>query len=129
LWRHRFVVDRWGWELPSGLIDEGEQAEQTAIRELQEETGYRAGRVEHLVNFQPTIGVVDSENSIFIGYEPEKVAEPVDLSEADRIEWIPLRSVPALIRDGQIVNAGTLIGLWGYMASHCIKGIDPEIRT
>lgn len=117
LWRHRFVVDRWGWELPSGLIDENEQPAETAIRELEEETGYRAGRVEPLVTFQPTVGMVDSENSIFIGYEPEKVAEPVDLTEADRIEWVPLRSVTQLINEGQIVNAGTLIGLWGYLAT------------
>jgi 8-oxo-dGTP pyrophosphatase MutT (NUDIX family) len=121
LWRHRFAVDRWGWELPSGLIDDNEQPEETAIRELEEETGYRAGRVEPLVTFQPTVGMVDSENSIFIGYEPEKVAEPVDVTEADRIEWVPLKSVSQLIKEGQIVNAGTLIGLWGYLATRAIR--------
>jgi 8-oxo-dGTP pyrophosphatase MutT (NUDIX family) len=51
LWRHRFVQDRWGWELPGGLIDEDEEPEDTAVRELEEETGYRAGRVEHLVTY------------------------------------------------------------------------------
>jgi hypothetical protein len=30
LWRHRFVQDRWGWELPGGLIDEGEEPAETA---------------------------------------------------------------------------------------------------
>ena len=49
LWRHRFVQDRWGWELPGGMIDEGEEPAETAARELEEETGYRAARVEHLI--------------------------------------------------------------------------------
>jgi 8-oxo-dGDP phosphatase len=41
LWRHRFVQDRWGWELPGGLIDEDEEPIETAKRELEQETGYR----------------------------------------------------------------------------------------
>jgi 8-oxo-dGDP phosphatase len=72
LWRHRFVQDRWGWELLGGLIDEGEEPAETAVRELGEETGYRAGRVEHLVTFQPLVGMVDSEHVVFAGRVPEK---------------------------------------------------------
>jgi 8-oxo-dGTP pyrophosphatase MutT (NUDIX family) len=117
LWRHRFVVDLWGWELPSGLIEEGEEPEDAAVRELLEETGYRAGRVERQAVFQPMVGMVDSEHVIFTGFEPEKVAEPIDLSEADRVDWIPLASVPELAGSGKVCNAGTLIGLWGYLAT------------
>jgi len=73
-WRHRFVQDRWGWELPGGLIDEGEEPAETAAREL-EETGYRAGRVEHLITFQPMVGMVDSEHVVFVGRDVEKVEE------------------------------------------------------
>ena len=116
LWRHRFVQDKWGWELPGGLVDDGEEPEETAIRELEEETGYRAGRVEHLVTYQPMVGMVDSEHVLFIGRDPEKFTEPVDLNEADRIEWVPLSSVPELMASGQIWNSGVLIGLLGLLA-------------
>ena len=34
LWRHRFVKDRWGWEMPGGLIDEGEEPFEAVPREL-----------------------------------------------------------------------------------------------
>jgi 8-oxo-dGTP pyrophosphatase MutT (NUDIX family) len=41
--RYRFVQDRWGWELPGGLVDEDEEPGEAARRELEELTGYRAG--------------------------------------------------------------------------------------
>ena len=111
LWRHRFVQDRWGWELPGGLIDEGEEPKETAERELEEETGYRAGKVEHLITFQPMVGMVDSEHVVFVGRDPEKVAEPTEANEIERMEWLPLASVPRLIEAGEIWNSGTLVAL------------------
>jgi 8-oxo-dGTP pyrophosphatase MutT (NUDIX family) len=111
LWRHRFVQDRWGWELPGGLIDEGEEPAETAVRELEEETGYRAGRVEHLITFQPMVGMVDSEHVVFVGRDPEKVGEPTETTEVERMEWVPLASVPGLIEFGEIWNSGTLVAL------------------
>lgn len=116
LWRHRFVQGRWGWELPGGLIDAGEEPQETAVRELEEETGYRAGRVEQLVTYQPMVGMVDSEHVVFVGRDPEKVAEPIEISEADRIEWVPLSSARDLIKDGLIWNSGVLIGLLSLLA-------------
>ena len=116
MWRHRFVQDRWGWELPGGLIDEGEEPSETAARELEEETGYRAGRVEHLVTFQPMVGMVDSEHIVFVGRIPEKIGGPTDVSEVARMEWVPLASVPQLVAEGKIWSAGTLVGLLQLIA-------------
>ena len=116
MWRHRFVQDRWGWELPGGLIDEGEEPSETAARELEEETGYRAGRVEHLVTFQPMVGMVDSEHVVFVGRDPEKVGEPTDVDEVARMEWVPLASIPGLVAEGKIWSAGTLVGLLQLIA-------------
>ncbi|WP_313047547.1 NUDIX domain-containing protein [Nonomuraea jabiensis] len=50
MWRHRFVFDRWGWELPGGLVEAGEDPMVTAAREVEEETGYRPKNVERLVS-------------------------------------------------------------------------------
>jgi 8-oxo-dGTP pyrophosphatase MutT (NUDIX family) len=52
-WRHRFVPDVWNWELPGGLLDDGEEPAVTAAREVEEETGYRPRSIEHLVTFEP----------------------------------------------------------------------------
>ena len=117
LWRHRFVQDKWGWELPGGLIDEGEEPSETAVRELEEETGYRAGRVEHLVTFQPMVGMVDSEHFVFVGRDPEKIGKPTEATEVERMEWVPLAEVARLIDSGAIWNSGSLVALLKLLAA------------
>jgi 8-oxo-dGTP pyrophosphatase MutT (NUDIX family) len=111
MWRHRFVPDRWGWELPGGLVDADEVPADAAARELAEETGYRAGVVQQLVSFQPMPGMIDAEHFVFVGTRPERIGDPTDLSEAGRLEWIPIAQVPTMIKDGDIWNAGTLVAL------------------
>jgi 8-oxo-dGTP pyrophosphatase MutT (NUDIX family) len=115
LWRHRFVQDRWGWELPGGLVDEDEEPAEAAVRELEEETGYRAGRVEPLIAFQPRAGSVDGELSAFVGREPERIGEPTEVNEAARLEWVQLASVPQMIAAGDIWNAGSLVPLLRFL--------------
>ncbi len=60
LWRYRFVPQQWGWELPGGIVDEGEDSLTTALRETEEETGWRPRSLEHVVTYQPMVGMVDS---------------------------------------------------------------------
>ncbi len=115
LWRHRFVQDRWGWELPSGLVDEDEEPAEAAARELEEETGYRAGRVEQLIAFQPRAGAIDGELFAFVGRDPERIGEPTEVNEAARVEWVPLASVPQMIAAGDIWNAGSLVALLRFL--------------
>jgi 8-oxo-dGDP phosphatase len=111
LWRHRFLPDRWGWEIPGGLVDGDEEPADAAARELKEETGYRAGRVEQLITFQPIVGSVDSEHVVFVGRDPQRIGDPADASEVTRMEWVPRGSVPELITAGKIWNAGSLVAL------------------
>lgn len=108
--RHRMVPDRWGWEVPGGLVDEDEQPADAARREMEEATGYRAGQIEYLVAFQPRAGVVDAEHTVFLGRDPEQMGEPAN-AEITRAEWVPLASVPGLIGSADIWDAGSLVGL------------------
>jgi 8-oxo-dGTP pyrophosphatase MutT (NUDIX family) len=115
LWRHRFVSDRWGWELPGGLVDEDEEPAEAARRELGEETGYRAGRVEQLIRFQPRAGTIKGEDFAFVGRDPERLGEPTEVSEAVRMEWVPLASVPGMISAGDIWDVGSLVALLRFL--------------
>ncbi|SFC21360.1 NUDIX hydrolase [Streptomyces aidingensis] len=117
LWRHRFVTDTWAWELPMGLIENGETPQQAAARELEEETGWRAGRLTPLVYAQPAAGILSSDHHVFLGHDPRHIGEPTELNEASRIEWIPLRDLPAMIDRRQIVSSATLTGLLRLLIS------------
>jgi ADP-ribose pyrophosphatase YjhB (NUDIX family) len=109
--RHQLVPDRWGWEVPGGPIDEGEEPAEAAARELEDSTGYRAGRVGHLITFQPMAGSVEAEHVVFVGRDPEYVGEPTVIGEVGRAEWVPLGSVSGLIAAGEVWNAGSLVAL------------------
>jgi len=111
MWRHRFAVDVWNWELPGGVVETGEDPAVTAARELEEETGYRPRRLEHVTTFEPMIGMVRSAHHVFVGYGAEQVGEPTEVTEMERMEWVPVADVLGLIRDGKVRNSGSLVAL------------------
>ena len=51
LWRHRFITNAWGWEVPAGWADPGEDPEDAVRREIEEETGWRAATVTPMTSY------------------------------------------------------------------------------
>jgi 8-oxo-dGTP pyrophosphatase MutT (NUDIX family) len=122
LWRHRFVADVWNWELPGGLVEADEDPAATAAREVLEETGYEVGDLDHVVTYEPIIGMVDCPHHLYVGRSPRRVAEPTELNEMERMEWVPLSRAPELIRDGLVRNSGTLVALLHLLATEDSNG-------
>jgi 8-oxo-dGTP pyrophosphatase MutT (NUDIX family) len=122
LWRHRFVTDQWGWELPGGIVDAGENGPASAAREVEEETGWRPGTVSHLLTFQPMIGMVDSPHELYVAHGAELMGEPSDVEEVGRVQWVPLSSILDLMAKGEILGAGSLVALLHIIASRANKG-------
>lgn len=110
LWRHRFITDTWGWEIPAGRVDEGETEEEAARRETLEETGWSVGELEPLVSFHPTNGLSDQRFTVFLGRGAVEVGEPSDPTEAERVEWLPLPEVRARLRT-EVRDGLSLTGL------------------
>ena len=79
IWRHRFVLDCWTWELPGGYVGPDEDPALTAAREVEEETGWRPRRMRPLARFQPTPGTADFENLLFLGEGAEDTGKPADI--------------------------------------------------
>ncbi len=109
--RHRFIVDRWVWELPGGYTEAGEDDETAAARELVEETGWAAARLEHLATFQPMIGSADSENVVYAAFDCEQRTSDLDVNEAAEVRWIPLDRARSMVRSGEIIGASSVVAL------------------
>ena len=109
IWRHRFIIDRWMWELPGGYIDPGEDGRTAAAREVEEETGYRPRSIEPVLTFQPMAGSADSAHELYLAHGADRIGAPL-ADEAEEVRWIPLAELPGLIATGQITGAATIIG-------------------
>jgi 8-oxo-dGTP pyrophosphatase MutT (NUDIX family) len=108
LWRHRFITDTWGWEIPAGRVDPGESPEQAARRETLEETGWRPGRLSHLVTYHPTNGLSDQKFNLFLAEGAVYVSEPTDPGESERIEWVSVADVAGMARRGGMIDGLSL---------------------
>lgn len=94
---------------------EGESPEEAAARELIEETGYKPRALEHLVTFEPAVGMLRNPHHVFLARGAEPIGNPTEMNEG-QFEWVPLDQVPMLIREGKIQNSGALVGLLHVLA-------------
>ncbi|MEU1372199.1 NUDIX hydrolase [Streptomyces triculaminicus] len=115
MWRHRFVTDTWAWELPMGLVEDGESPLDAAARELEEETGWRPEAMQELIYAQPAAGISDSQHFVFRADGVRRVGEPTERNESDRLEWIPLADVPGMIARREIVSSATLVAMMALL--------------
>lgn len=97
-------------EIPAGKLDPGEAPEACAVRELEEETGYRAGRVEKLGAIWTSPGFTDEIIHLFAAYDLEPTEQRLEPDEI--IQLVPMRLADALdgLR-GPVVDGKTATAL------------------
>jgi 8-oxo-dGTP pyrophosphatase MutT (NUDIX family) len=112
--QYRAPLDALVLEIPAGLRDvDGEPPEDTARRELVEEIGMRAGRLEKLCTFHNSPGFCDELVHVFAGFDLEACATDLQGVEEQHmtVERVALEAVPGMIASGEITDAKTIIGL------------------
>lgn len=109
--QYRHAAGGWLWELPAGKIDAGERPVQTAARELTEEAGVRAGRLESLGSFLSTPGFCDERIHLYLALDLAQAQRSPHPHEVIEIHWLRLDQALSLCHEGVIEDAKTLLGL------------------
>jgi len=112
--QYRGALDRWLLEIPAGTRDvEGEVPEATAARELEEEAGVRAARIEHLATIANTPGFCDEVTEVYLatGISQSTAARHGHEEEGIEVVEVRLDEVDAMVADGRLEDAQTILGL------------------
>ena len=108
----RYAADRSTlYELPAGKLSPGEAPELCAARELEEETGLRAGRLEPLVPIWVTPGFCDERIHLFLARDLVQGERALEEDEIMNTVRLPFDRALDMIAGGEITDAKTICGL------------------
>ena len=108
---YRIAVGQTLLELPAGTLDRAEDPAGTAARELEEETGFRAGRLERLCEFFVSPGILNERMHLFLATDLTPGPAAREAGEEIENEIVPWDEAMRLLDAGQIRDAKTLVGL------------------
>jgi len=109
--QYRYAAEQYLYEVPAGRLDAGESPEQCARRELREETGCEAERVEHLLTMFTTPGFTDEKIHLFMATGLTRGADAREADEFIELETVALSRALALIQQGEIVDGKTALAI------------------
>ncbi|MFP4440768.1 MAG: NUDIX hydrolase [Chloroflexaceae bacterium] len=113
---YRFITDTVGWEVPAGRVDDGEDLSATAARELHEETGYRADRLDYLGMYHSSNGFSNHTVHLYLASGLQQVDAVQDQNEVMRLAWFTPQEVWTMIGKNEIRNGLTLMALLWHIA-------------
>ena len=103
-------------EIPAGTLEKGESPKACALREIQEETGYRAKRMTHLVTYYPSIGYNTEAIHCFVASGLTQVEKKLDTDEFITVKKIELPKLLKMIKAGKIIDSKTICAVMIYAA-------------
>jgi ADP-ribose pyrophosphatase len=107
----RYAIDRTLLEVPAGTIDPGESPDQTAGRELLEETGYQAGRIRRIREWYVSPGVMNERMYLYLCEDLRPGPVRPELDEELETVVMAWEEAVAMAEDGRIEDAKTLLAL------------------
>jgi ADP-ribose pyrophosphatase len=110
----RPVVGEELWEVPAGTLEPGEPPDQAAVRELIEETGYRAASWRRVLECYPSPGVLNEKMILYVAEGLTPGPQQLEPGEAIEVHTVPLEQALAWCLDGTIRDAKTIVALFAW---------------
>jgi len=111
---YRVAVDKTLIELPAGTLEPGEDPGLAAPRELAEETGYRAGRIEAVSQFAMSPGIMNERMHLYVATELTAGTQNLDEGEVIETLIVSWSDAMQMVDRQEISDAKTLVGLMFY---------------
>jgi ADP-ribose pyrophosphatase len=108
---HRFSIGRTLLEIPAGTLEAGEDVSVCAGRELIEETGYRAARIERLAEFYPTPGMTDERMRLFIATGLTHVGQDLEDDESITVRLLDAAEAMRLATSGSLEDGKSILAI------------------
>ena len=109
--QYRHPAQKYLYEIPAGSLEKGENAEEGARRELEEEIGVRAGKIEKLVEFYVSPGFLSEKMFVYLATDLTETAQNLEDDELIEIEKFTFSEVFQMIEKNEIEDAKTMIGI------------------
>ncbi len=112
-------------EVPAGVLDSAEAPETCMQRELAEETGYRAGHLEHVLNCYPTPGFVRERLSLYVAWDLHTVNEGAHTDDDEHItlERVPFDELRTKVARGEIQD-GKTVTLVSHITAFALPSLE-----
>jgi ADP-ribose pyrophosphatase len=117
----RYPLGKYILELPAGKLDSNQSPAETMHRELEEETGYRAGELSYECGFYSTPGVCDEVIHLFIARSLTPVVQRLEEGEHITVEMHTLEECLREMGTGTIADGKTILGILWYRAKIGLK--------
>ncbi|UVI32321.1 NUDIX hydrolase [Paenibacillus spongiae] len=112
--QYRKPMEKFQVEIPAGKLDAGEDPGIAAGRELEEETGYKAGRLKPLTAFYTSPGFADEKLFLYLAEDLVKGESRPDEDEFLNVEAITLEQAQQYIREERISDAKTILAVYAW---------------
>lgn len=109
--QYRKPIERVLLEIPAGILEPGEDIVACAHRELAEETGLRAGKLEKILSFYTAPGFTDELIHIFLATNLSQGATNLDIDEFVETVCLPIKDLYQMIVNGEISDGKSIIGI------------------
>ena len=117
--QYRNALDRFTLEIPAGKLDDPKEPTlECAKRELEEETGYRAGKMEYLLTVNTTVAFCNEKIDLYLATDLTKTEQHLDPDEEINVERWNIEDLKQMIYEGKMTDSKTIAGILTYDAKY-----------